>query len=48
MPLLIAHGTPGRGRGAPQDRFLLGLVGAVVSIVSAMVFAIMLNGGFGS
>jgi hypothetical protein len=47
VPLLIAHGTPGAASVRQQDRFLLGLVGAVVSVVSAMVFAVMLGGGFG-
>lgn len=48
VPLLIAYGTPGAASGRQQDRFLLGLVGAVVSVISAMVFAVMLGGGFGS
>ncbi len=47
VPLLIAHGTPTAASVRHQDRFLLGLVGAVVSVVSAMVFAVMLGGGFG-
>jgi hypothetical protein len=48
VPLLIAHGAPGVAAGRHGDRFLLGLVGAAVSVISAMVFAIMLTGGFGS
>ncbi len=48
VPLLIAHGAPGTAAARHGDRFLLGLVGAAVSVISAMVFAIMLNGGFGS
>ena len=44
----IAHGAPGTAAARQGDRFLLGLVGAAVSVISAMVFAIMLNGGFGS
>ena len=48
VPLLIAYGTPIAASGRQQDRFLLGLIGAIVSVVSAMVFAIMLGGGFGS
>jgi hypothetical protein len=47
VPLLVAYGTPDAASGRQQDRFLLGLVGAVVSVVSAMVFAVMLGGGFG-
>jgi hypothetical protein len=47
VPLLLAYGTPDAASGRQQDRFLLGLVGAVVSVVSAMVFAVMLGGGFG-
>ena len=48
VPLLIAHGTPGAATERQQDRFLVGLVGAIVSVISAMVFAVMLVGGFGS
>lgn len=48
VPLLIAYGTPGAASERHQDRFLLGLAGAVVSVISAMVFAVMLGGGFGS
>ncbi len=48
VPLLIAHGAPGTAAGRHGDRFLLGLVGAAVSVISAMVFAVMLTGGFGS
>lgn len=47
VPLLIAHGTPGAASVRQQDRFLVGLVGAVVSVIAAMVFAVMLGGGFG-
>ena len=48
VPLLIAYGTPAAASNRQRDRFLLGLVGAVVSVVSAMVFALMLTGGSGS
>lgn len=48
VPLLIAHGTPVAASIRQQDRFLVGLIGAVVSVISAMVFAVMLGGGFGS
>ncbi len=47
VPLLIAHGLPGAASERHRDRFLLGLAGAVVSVVSAMVFAITISGGFG-
>ena len=47
-PLLIAYGSPGAAAERQQDRFLVGLLGAVLAIGSAMVFAVMLDGGFGS
>jgi hypothetical protein len=47
-PLLIAYGTPGAASERQQDRFLVGLLGAMLAIGSAMVFAVMLDGGFGS
>jgi hypothetical protein len=47
-PLLIAYGSPRAATEREQDRFLVGLLGAVLAIGSAMVFAIMLDGGFGS
>ena len=46
VPLLIAHGTPGAVMERSQQRFTLGLLGAVLAIASAMVFAIMINGSF--
>ena len=45
VPLLIAYGTPGAVMERGQLRFTLGLLGAVLAIASAMVFAVMLNGG---
>ncbi|HEV7604928.1 MAG TPA: hypothetical protein VGO15_08165 [Candidatus Limnocylindrales bacterium] len=45
VPLLIAHGAPGAVAERGQDRFLVGLLGAVLAIASAMVFAISLGGG---
>ena len=48
VPLLIAHGTPGAATERQQDRFLVGLIGAILSVISAMVFAVMLGGGFSS
>jgi len=47
VPLLIAHGTPGAVMERSQLRFVLGMLGAVLAIASAMVFAIMISGGFG-
>ena len=47
VPLLIVHGLPGAASERHRDRFLLGLAGAVVSVVSAMVLAITFSGGFG-
>ncbi len=46
VPLLIAHGTPGAAAARQDDRFLVGLLGAALAIASAMVFAVMLSGGF--
>ncbi len=45
--LLIAHGAPGAAVERHQDRFLIGLLGAVLAIGSAVTFAWMLGGGFG-
>ncbi len=39
LPLLIAHGTPAAAVGRREDRFLLGLLGAIVAIGSAVVLA---------
>jgi hypothetical protein len=47
VPMLIAYGTPGVVMQRGQARYMLGLLGAVLAIGSAMVFAIMINGGFG-
>ena len=48
VPLLIAYGLPGNVVGRSQDRFVLGLLGAILAIGSAMVMAIGLGGGAGS
>jgi hypothetical protein len=45
MPLLIAHGSPGAAVERHQDRFVVGLVGAVLAIGSAMALAVVLGGG---
>lgn len=48
VSLLIVHGAPGAAVDRHQDRFAVGLLGAVLAIGSAMVLAVMLGGGFGS
>lgn len=45
QPLLISLGPPAMVAARQQGRFLLGLLGAVVSIASAMTLAIVLGGG---
>lgn len=47
VPLVIAHGTPTAVVGRDQTRFLVGLLGAVLAIASALVLAVGLGGGFG-
>ena len=46
VPLFIAFGSPGAVVERAQTRFVIGLLGAVLAIVSAMVFAIDLGVGF--
>ena len=46
VPLLIAHGVPGDVVERGQGQFMVGLLGAILAIVSAMVVAIDLSGGF--
>lgn len=48
VPLLIAHGVPGVVVGRSQERFMIGLLGAILAIASAMVVALSLGGGLGS
>ena len=48
VPLLIAHGVPGVVVGRGQARFMVGLLGAILAIASAMVVALSLGGGLGS
>jgi hypothetical protein len=48
MPLLIAHGLPAAAVDRHQDRFVVGLLGAVLAIGSAMTLAIVVSGGLGS
>jgi hypothetical protein len=45
VPLLVAHGRPGAVVERQQDRFVVGLLGAVLAIVSAMALAMVLTGG---
>ncbi len=48
VPLLIAYGTPGAVMERSRWRYALGLLGAVLAIGSAMVFAVMIgNEGLG-
>jgi hypothetical protein len=46
VPLLIAYGEPGAVVERGQMRLLVGLLGAVLAIASAMVMAITVSGGF--
>jgi hypothetical protein len=47
-PLLIAHGLPSAAVERRQGRFLLGLLGAVLAIASAMALALIVPGALGS
>jgi hypothetical protein len=44
VPLLVTVGGPAQAAAREQDRFLLGLVGAVVAIASAVALALTLSG----
>lgn len=44
VPLLIAHGMPGAVVLRGQNSYLVGLLGAVLAIASAMILAILLSG----
>lgn len=46
-PLLIVHGVPGAAVDRHQDRFVVGLLGAILAIASAVALAVMLTGGTG-
>jgi hypothetical protein len=46
-PLLIAYGTPGVAEQRGQDKFLVGLGGALLSIASAIGLAFLLTGRIG-
>jgi hypothetical protein len=43
-PLIVSMGVPGVAVARQEDRFLLGLAGAVVAIASAIVLALLLGG----
>ena len=45
VPLLIAYGTPGAVARRGQTQLLVGLLGAIVSIASAVALAVLLDGG---
>ena len=45
VPLLIAYGSPGQVETRTRARFFVGLLGAVLAIVSAMVLALFVSGG---
>ena len=45
VPLLIAHGVPGIAADRHHDRFVIGLLGAVLAIGSAMALALVVTGG---
>ena len=47
-PLLIAHGTPVDAVDRHRDTYLVGLLGACLAIVGAVVFAITITGGIGT
>ena len=47
VPLVIAIGAPSVVAGRSEREFLIGLLGAIVAIASAMVLAVMLSGGLG-
>ena len=48
VPLLIAHGLPGVAADRNQDLFVIGLLGAVLAIGSAIGLALVMSRGFGS
>jgi hypothetical protein len=48
VPLLIAHGIPGAAVERHQERFIVGLLGAILAIASALVLAGGMSGGFGT
>ena len=47
VPLLVAHGLPGIAAERNQDLFIVGLLGAVLAVGSAMGLALVFSGAFG-
>ena len=47
VPLLVAYGIPGAAAARQQGRFVLGLLGGVLAIGSAMALALLVGGGLG-
>jgi hypothetical protein len=45
LPLLIAHGVPQVAVERQEGRFIVGLLGAILAIASAMALALMIAGG---
>jgi len=45
VPLLVTLGTPGQAAARESSRFVVGLLGAVVAIASAMALAFSVSGG---
>jgi hypothetical protein len=45
VPLLVAAGVPGAAVARHESRFLVGLLGAALAIVSAVVLAVAVSGG---
>lgn len=48
VPLLIAHGVPGVAASRNQATFVIGLLGAILAIGSAMGLALLVGGGLGT
>lgn len=47
VPLLVAYGVPGAAADRNQDTFVIGLLGAMLAIGSAMGLAFVVSGGLG-
>ena len=48
MPLLVSFGEPAVAAGRYRDTFVMGLLGAVLAIGSAILLAFALTPGIGS
>jgi hypothetical protein len=46
VPLLVTLGAPSQAAAREEGRFVVGLLGAVAAIVSAMALAVTVSGGF--